>query len=290
MARDTVLVYAAASLSGPMKAVLDSFARHTGAAVAEEHGGSLELARRITELNRVPDLIVLADQEVFPDLLMGAHASWYVRFARNRMVVAFTNRSRHAAEMSPSSWWKVLLRPEVKLGRTDAELAPAGYRALITYRLAEWYYHEPGLAARLEARTPPGLVRGNAAELAALLETGELDYIVEYESLARSHHFRSVALPAEIDLGDASHAAAYARARVRVRRGGDSVTVAGAPILYGATVPRHAPHPAAGVRFLAFLLGSDGRAIMRRASVDMLDTAQAVGDSAPALVRAALVR
>jgi ABC-type molybdate transport system substrate-binding protein len=46
--RDTVVVYAAASLAGPMRAVLDTFARRTGAVVAEEHGASLELARRIT--------------------------------------------------------------------------------------------------------------------------------------------------------------------------------------------------------------------------------------------------
>src|SRR5207237_5418477 len=57
------------------------------------------------------------------------------------------------------------------------------------------------------------------AELAALLEAGELDYIVEYESLARSHHFRFVALPPAVDLGDAREGAAYARARVRVKRG-----------------------------------------------------------------------
>jgi hypothetical protein len=38
-------------------------------------------------------------------------------------------------------------------------------------------------------------MRGNAAELAGLLELGELDYIFEYESLARSHEFRYLLLP-----------------------------------------------------------------------------------------------
>src|SRR3982751_1624039 len=89
---DTGVVYAAASLSAPLRAALDSFSRVTGAAVMEEHGASLELARRITELHRVPDVIALADREVFPELLVPAAVSWYATFARNRMVVAYTDR------------------------------------------------------------------------------------------------------------------------------------------------------------------------------------------------------
>jgi molybdate/tungstate transport system substrate-binding protein len=161
-------------------------------------------------------------------------------------------------------------------------LAPAGYRALIVYTLAERYYGEPGLAARLEAKTPPRLLRGNAAELAALLSAGELDYIIEYESLARAQKFRFIQLPPDIDLGDAARASAYASASVRVATGRDTVTRRGAPILYGVSVPRAAPHADAGVRFVQFLLGADGKAILRRAHVDALEVPQIIGDSAPA--------
>ena len=287
-ARDSVLVFAAASLSGPLRAVRDSFARRNAGLVTEEHGASLELARRATELGRVPDVLALADQEVFADLLVPRTTSWFARFARNRMVVAYTDRSRHAAEMSPASWWRILQRDDVLAGRTDPELAPAGYRTLLLYALAEAYYRQPGLAARLADRSPARLQRGNAAELAALLEAGELDYIVEYESLARSHGFRWVTLPPEIDLGDPDRAAQYAAASVRVRRGSDSVTLVGAPILYGISVPRAAPHAAAGARFVALLLSPEGRAMLRRADVDALDRPQLVGDSVPAVVRAAI--
>jgi molybdate/tungstate transport system substrate-binding protein len=279
--RDTVVVYEAASLAVPMHAALEAFARRSPTVVLEEHGGSLELARRITELHRVPDVIALADQEVFPQLLVPSHARWYAAFARNRMVIAYTDRSRHAVEISAASWRDVLLREDVLLGRTDPVLAPAGYRALLTYRLAESYYHEPGLARRLEARTPARLMRGNASELAALLAAGELDFIVDYESLARAQHFRFIALPAEIDLSEAAHADAYAMASVRVKRGADSVTLRGAPILYGVSVPQHAPHPDAGVRFVKFLLGPEGQAILRAGNVDALAQPRMVGDSIP---------
>src|SRR6188474_961567 len=59
---DTVVVFTAASLATSVRATLDSFARQTGAVVRQENGASIELARRITELRRVPDVVALADQ------------------------------------------------------------------------------------------------------------------------------------------------------------------------------------------------------------------------------------
>lgn len=278
-------MYVASSLGVSLRAVLDSFARGGGVVIQQENGASLELARRITDLKRIPDLVVLADQEVFPELLIPEATSWYARFARNRMVIAYTDRSRGASELSAESWRRVLLRPDVLVGRADPALAPAGYRALLLFRLAERHYREPGLAARLEARSPARLMRANASELAALLSAGELDYIIEYESLAKANGLRYLALPSEIDLGDASRAAAYAQATVRVARAADTVTRTGAPILYGASVPREAPHRDAGVRALAFLLGPEGRALLRARSVDALAAPEMVGDSVPAPLR-----
>lgn len=289
VAPDTLVVYEAASLAGPMRSILDTFARRTGAIVREEHGASLELARRVTELHRIPDVIALADHEVFPELLLPTSTSWYAAFARNRMVVAYAARSRYAQEMTAGNWRSILLRPDVLLGRTDPVLAPAGYRALLVFLLAESYYHDVGLAKRLEARTPAGLIRGNAAELAALLSAGELDYIIEYESLARAQHFNFIQLPAAIDLGDPAQAATYATASVRVGNGRDSVTRRGAPILYGVSVPRQAPHGTTGMRFLQLLFGAEGQAMLRAGHVDVLEHPAMYGDSVPPSLRAVTV-
>jgi molybdate/tungstate transport system substrate-binding protein len=277
-------VYVAASLAQPMRLVADSFARRSGATVLMESGGSLEHARKVTELHRIPDVLALADHEVFPQLLMPAHVESYTQFARNRMVVAYTPRSRFANEINSANWGEVLQRRGVEVGRLDPDRAPAGYRTLLVLRLADAHYRNPTLAAHILARSPPRNMRGNAAELAGLLELGELDYIFEYESLARSHGFRYVMLPREIDLGDPSFADRYSRASVRVtgRTPRDSVTFTGGPILYGLAVPRDAPHPAAARRFADFVLG-EGKAQLRAAHVDMLDTPRVV--SAPARAR-----
>ena len=283
---DTVVVFSAASLAVPIRAALDSFARLTGTVVQQENGASLELARRITALGRVPDVIALADQEVFPQLLVPRAASWYVRFARNRMVVAFTDRSHGAGQLTAANWHRVLSRPDVRVGRSDPRLAPVGYRTLLLYRLAEGYYRLPGLASRLEARTPPALIRANASELVALLQAGELDYILDYESLARANRLRFVTLPPEIDLGDPARASAYARAAVRVARRTETATYRGAPIVYAATVPRGAPHPLAGQRFLRYLLSPAGQSVLRAHAVDALRVPELVGDSVPAALHA----
>jgi len=43
---------------------------------------------------------------------------------------------------------------------------------------------------------------------------------------------------------------------------GEGTTVVGAPIIYGVTIPKNAPHPDLAIAFLKFLLGAEGQAIM----------------------------
>jgi molybdate/tungstate transport system substrate-binding protein len=286
--RDTVVVYLAASLAKPLQAALDSFAERNDIVVERESGASLEHARKITELGRVPDVIALADVEVFPQLLMPAHVSWYAEFARNRMIVGYTDKSRHAAEIDSTNWPRILSMADVQVGRPDPDLAPAGYRTVLMLQLAERHYHSPGLAARVLANAPRRNMRPNAAELAALLQTGELDYIFDYESVAAAYGFKALHLPAAVDLGDPARAATYATARVWVKgKRNDSTAYAGAPIVYALSVPRGAPHPAAAQRLASFLLSPDGRRMMRAARVDALDEAVFVGTDVPDVIRVA---
>ncbi len=278
---DTLVVFTAASLAAPVRVALASFAVHQHVVVQQENGASLELARRVTDLGRIPDIIALADQEVFPEQLMPAATSWFAAFARNRMIIAYTDRSRFANEITAANWREILQRPDVTVGRSDPAVAPVGYRALLTYSLAEQFYHDPGLAERLTRKTPAGHLRGNATELAGLLSAGELDYIVDYESVARAQNFKYVVLPPQIDLSEPSYATAYGKATVRVARLRDTVSRRGAPILYGVSIPRAAPHPAIAKRFLSFLLGGDGAVLMRSRGIDMLAQPVVTGDSVP---------
>ena len=282
-----LVVFNAGSLARPLRAALDSFAEREGVDVAQESAGSLESARKLTELGKIPDLIALADAAVFPGYLMPAHVDRYTEFARNRMVVAFTDSSRFADQMVPGTWWQVLRREGVEVGRADPQLDPNGYRTLMVWQLAEHYYRQPGLSAELRERSPERNVRPKEADLVGLLQAGEFDYIWSYESMARAAGLRYVTLPADVDLSDPALADVYARASVNVRGAsvGDTVEFRGQPIVYAFAVPVNAPHRELGERFAAFLLSDDGRAILRRAGLDALEepvTRGASGDSTAA--------
>ena len=145
---DTLVVFNAGSLTAPFRAVLDSFVHKTPVVVQQEGAGSLETARKLTDLHRIPDVIGLADYEVFPNLLMPGQVTWYAQFARNRMVIAYTNRSKFADSLTAQTWPVIFERPGVEVGRADPNQDPNGYRTLITLQLAERYYKVPGLYAR----------------------------------------------------------------------------------------------------------------------------------------------
>ena len=284
-----LVVFNAGSLARPLRAALDTFQVREGVRFEQEQAGSLETARKLTELGRVPDVIALADHEIFPQLLVPEHASWYARFARNRMVLAHTPRSLHVATITPGNWWQIVLRPSVETGHSDPNLDPAGYRALLVMQLAERYYRQPGLADRLKRAIPARNVRPKEIDLVGLLETGELDYAFEYESVARGASLGYVALPDSVSLGSLRDSGFYATATVRIvgHRPGATITMRGEPIVYGLSIPRRAPHPRLAERFVRFLLSDDGRRILRANHLDALDSAVVSGADAPALLSGA---
>ena len=291
-AADTLVIFIAASLTKPIQPALDAFAAQTGTVIQRESGASLEHVRKITELHRIPDVVMLADAEVIPQLLLPKYATWYAEFARNRMVVAYTPKSKHAKEINADNWTSILQKKDIEVGRTDPNLAPVGYRTLLMFQLAEDFYRKRGLSAALLANAPARNIRPNAAELAALLASGELDYIYDYQSVAESNGFRFIALPPQIDLGDAARASSYATVSMKVRGSspGQTMTVKGQPILYALTVPKDAPHAAAAKRFLDYLTTPATMAALRKAHVDMLEHPVVVGNGAPTEIHGAVRR
>ena len=255
-----ITVFAAASLARPLKTLTDTFQRNARVPSMVEIGGSLEHARKLTDLGRVPDVIVLADDDVMASLVP-THLAWYVRFATNTLGVAYGERSAHRDSISRENWWHILARPGVRVGRADPNVAPAGRHAVNLLRRVDGYYNSEGAGDAIMARALQQYVRPNATELAALLETGEVDYIIDYESVALQYGFQFVALPP--DLSPA--------------------------ILYGIGVPRSAANPASGTAFTTFLLSPVGQRILRDARIRMLDTPVAIGVDLPPSI-APLVR
>jgi len=255
-----ISVFAAASLARPLATLADSFQHRTGIPLQSELGGSLEQSRKITDLGRVPDVLLLVDDAVIA-ALVPKHLDWYVRFGTNRIVLAYTAKSRGADSITSDNWHRIVSRPGVLLGRADPNIAPAGRHALTVIRRAAGYYKEPRLTDALMARSPETAVRPNASELAALLETAEVDYILDYESVARQYGFKFVSLPEDLAVA----------------------------VLYGISVPRLAAHRENGESFVSYVLSEDGKRVLRDANITLLPVPVAVGTNVPSRI-AELVR
>jgi molybdate/tungstate transport system substrate-binding protein len=263
------VVFNAGSLAKPFNDLLQEFKRrHPGVETAQENSGSLEAARKLTELGKIPDVIGVADYGVIAKILIPEHAGWYATFARNAMVLIYTDESIGAGEINGQNWWQVLLRPGVRAGRSEPTLDPNGYRTLMAFQLAERFYAQPGLARRLQQALGPRYIRPKEADLTALVQAGELDYSWSYLSIARTAGLRHVDLPKEIDLSDPGLAQWYSQARVRLpgasRAGDDSVEFQGEPIVYALSIPRRAPHPATAREFVRFIFSPEGKTILQK--------------------------
>ncbi|MBC7099480.1 tungstate ABC transporter substrate-binding protein WtpA [Candidatus Bipolaricaulota bacterium] len=299
-------VLVAGSLMVPFQALETAFeAQNPGVDVLVEGHGSIQCIRHVTELGQAADLVAVADWSLIPLLMYPTgHATWTLRFASNRLGIAYTPESAYAQEMGQDNWYRILARPDVRFGFSDPRFDACGYRTLMLLRLADLYYGEEVFAGLLEGefvypfrlvsygeeseilvpevvQPRPGsriTLRGSSVGLLGLLETGDLDYGFQYESVARQHGLCFLSLPPQMDLSEAGLSELYSRVRVHLAfRRFQTVTPAfqGRPIVYGLTIPTAAPHPELAAGFIRFLLGPQGKKIMGESHQPLLPSPEA---------------
>jgi molybdate/tungstate transport system substrate-binding protein len=262
-----LILFHAGSLSVPIRDVSRLFMeRNPGVHVKAEAAGSRDCARKISELGRACDVLASADYKVVENLVMPEHALFNIRFARNRMVLAYVEGSNTSERLSTERWWEVLLDENVAFGRSDPNRDPCGYRTVMTFQLAEKHYQIPGLAQALESKHGQKFIRPKETDLLALLEAGEIDYLFIYRSVAQQHGLGVFALPEEVDLSSMDRAALYATATVEVtgKAPGETLTRTGEPMVYSVTIPKAAPNRKAAEAFVALLVSPEGQAILER--------------------------
>lgn len=255
-ASQKLIVFHAGSLAVPFKQICEEFERrHPGVKVIREIAGSRECARKITDLHKACDILASADYAVIDTLLIPEHADWNIRFAGNEMVIAFREDSRDSGRIAMDNWYDILRRDDVTFGRSDPNADPCGYRTVLAAKLAEKLYDIPGLADEILAKDRK-YIRPMAADLLALLEVGELDYVFAYRSVAQQHGLKFITLPDKINFKKAELADFYKNASIRLtgKQRGTFITYIGEPIIYGVTIPKDAPNGELAAVFLAFLL------------------------------------
>ena len=256
-----VIIFHAGSLSVPFKVIAHNFeAEHPQVKILQEAAGSQKCARKITDLHKPCDIMASADYKVIDKLLIPKFADWNIRFASNQMVLCYTPKSKYAKEIKADNWFDILEKKGVIWGHSDPNLDPCGYRALMVLQLAEKYYKKPGLYKKLIANRPASNIRPKSVELISLLQTGNMDYAWEYRSVAVQHGLKYLVLPDKINLGNYQEDDYYRQAVVKVtgKKPGTFMEMKGKSITYGITLIKEAPHKAAAVALLQYLLSPEG--------------------------------
>ena len=262
-----LIIFHAGSLSVPMKEVSNEFKKlHPGLNILLESAGSVASARKITDLNRPCDIMASADYAVIDNMLVPKFADFNIKFVSNEMAIVYSEKSRYAAQINPKNWYDILMKSDVAFGRADPNADPCGYRSVMTLQLAEKYYKKPGLA-KLVTDKDQQYIRPKEVDLLALLESGSIDYLFLYKSVAMQHNLKYVILPDQINLKNPAYASDYSAATVEIngKKPGDKETMKGEPMIYGITMLRDAPNKEAALAFLEFLLSKDkGMKIMEK--------------------------
>ena len=258
----TLTIFAAGTLAVPFRELSAVFEKQNpGVTVQAQFGGSVKMAKQITDLHQDADLLAVADYNVIPKYMFGSppHAAWYAGFARNAVTFVYTDKSKFANEINSDNWYKVLARPGVEIGRSDPDSDPSGYQTVQMLDLAEKYYKAPGLEQSVLANAPLANMRDTETSLIAALQLGQIDYLAIYRSDALQHHLKFIDLPSKIDLSDPVDAVAYKQGVAHTKNG----DLAGTPIVYAVTMINGAKQAAAAEKYVALLLGPDGQGIMK---------------------------
>lgn len=238
--KGTVSVLYAGSLVDMMENGLGPrFAQATGYQFEGYGAGSQALANAIKGKLQRADIFISASPGV--DRLLegrrnGDWVHWYATFAAAPLVIGYSPLSRFVHALRTKPWYQVFAEPGFRLGRTDPKLDPKGMLTVDFVAMAASYYRQPGLLPRILGSAENPVQVFPEEDLVGRVQSGQLDAGFFYANEAMEAGIPTIALPQAID----------PRATFTV------------------TILSGAPNPKGAIAFVRFLLGSAGRAILRR--------------------------
>jgi molybdate/tungstate transport system substrate-binding protein len=300
--KNTLTILCADSLLYPLTKVESAFeSSYPNVNVELEGHGSIQVIRQVLPpVDMDADVLMVADYSLIPIMMYNAtmpgtnesYANYYVRFASDSIVLAYTNQSKYAGEINSTNWYSILMRPDVKFGFPNPEIDSLGYRALMTIQLAETYYGNNTIFTKLvtdnfdppidsvptgsnytiivpDVQVPNGdnlVLRDSGVLLIPLLQAGSIDYSFLYLSNAEQYGLRYIELPDEINLGSQQYEGNYERVSIMFeeqRFATVNIDRTGEPIYFGLTIPANAPHPELAAEFVEFVLGQEGNKVFQ---------------------------
>ncbi len=239
----------AGSLSAMMDEVARDFTKETGIKITRRAGGSLFLSRLIKERRVDWDIFFSADYRIIEDL-KPAFCEEVIPFAGNEMVIAYTNKSKYSKEIREDNWIEILSKPNLRIGRANPELDPCGYRALLIFEIAKKLYPDKkNLVDKILQNSSEKNVRPKAAEVANLLESGEIDYAFLYLSEALTRNVKYIKLSDSLNFSNLKLNDFYNEFYIKLK---NSTEIRGDPIIYAYCVNKNSKNKKAINDFLSF--------------------------------------
>ncbi len=254
-----LIIFHAGSLSVPMKEISAAFKKiHPDVNILLESAGSVECARKITDLDKPCDILASSDYKVIDNMLIPRYSDWNIKFVSNEMCIVYTEKSKYADQINDKNWYDILQKKDVAYGRADPNADPCGYRTVMTMQLAEKFYQKPGLSNLLTAKDE-NYMRPKEVDLLAVLESQSVDYIFLYKSVAIQHNLKYLVLPDEVNLKEPKFADLYSTATVSVngKEPGQKTMMKGEPMIYGVTMLNTTHNKPVVLAFLQFMLSKE---------------------------------
>ncbi|PLX69458.1 MAG: hypothetical protein C0603_00590 [Denitrovibrio sp.] len=221
-------------------------------------------AKEVKDYGMYIDLVISADYTIIDEELIGnKFADWNMLFAKNEMVLGYTNKSKHGKSITASNWAKTVSKKGVKFALSAAGDEPCGYRAMLVLQLAEKYYNMPGFAkgivdkALYEKKSDIDVVKD--------LTSNKVDYIVTYKSYAIEHGLKYLELPKEINLFSARYADIRKDVAVDFKmKGMDKAKFDASCIYYSMTIPSTVQHRPEAVKLVKYLKSDAAAKVMEK--------------------------
>ncbi len=296
-AKKTIVVFHAGSLSVPFLAMQKAFeTKYPQYKVIREAAGSRASARKITDIHKPADVMASAAYKVIDNLLIPKYAKFDAHFATNELVIAYTSHSKYANKINVKNWPDILLKKGVKIGHSNPNLDPCGYRSMLVTKLAGIYYKKPRLFKQLfgygdsysagKENRNKVIVRPKETDLLGLLEAGAYDYLFIYKSVAVQHKLEYINLPPQISLKSKKYSDYYKKVGFKVtgKKPGTWIVKKGAPMVYGITIVQNKkenlPRDKEGaIKFVNFVLSPEGQAIMKKNGQDAINPPVITGNA-----------
>jgi molybdate/tungstate transport system substrate-binding protein len=245
-----------------------AFQNETGYTYVGEGKGSVQVTNLIRDGFRTPDIFVSAGTIPIMKLINNTTpplAEWLLEFGSAEMVIAYSKDSPYYNDLEKARkgkipWYDVVSKEGFKFGRTDPELDPKGYYAIITAKLANIFYNDMSIKERVlgEDRNPKQIFPEEI--LKTILESGQLDAVVAYKHEAISRGLPYITLPSEINLSDPAFSDFYKKANYTLES--DQKTIYGEPVFFSITIPQSVKNKDGATSFVSFIISKNGSQIL----------------------------